>query len=470
MGGGLGGHVADKGRKKKTWLGRRILGARRNMYRSQCHSILENIASDVSSISYDTQDESPCTSKGAPERCKGKRAGSSSSSPRTSTPTVRKTPSSSAKRSSVMPTPTPTPTSTPVTPVTLSTPAQEEITMISPPACGSASSSDAAGALSKLPIPRLPKISSVVSFANNTPLPVVKRHKHIVPKDLLGDSNNSFEQEEELLNYFRRQGDDDSKTSTLRMLLERNKDTFGTTNVKAASVCSFVSSSTTRSVSRGGSAGAATAATVRRRVSFDPPPPPPDTPKKFSFVPISPISPHSPQFVTPQTPSSLPSPLTRPSSVAADPPLSSVVFACASSSSDAPLLHNVLNNPNQMYSTGWRSQSVPACVLPDITPVPSEMTDFDMTESDSSNHLSDAQFILRLTPWTTRVTYVKYPVKLPFKSNCPFEIQSQRNATNAVNSINKLSGFFKIGRSLPVSKKTSPSFRRGSNRNSQSAE
>lgn len=30
---------------------------------------------------------------------------------------------------------------------------------------------------------------------------------------------------------------------------------------------------------------------------------------------------------------------------------------------------------------------MPACVIPEITPVPSEAADFDMTESDSSNLL-----------------------------------------------------------------------------------
>uniref|UniRef100_A0A146KYP4 DNA-binding protein RFX5 n=1 Tax=Lygus hesperus TaxID=30085 RepID=A0A146KYP4_LYGHE len=330
------------------------------------------------------QDESPSTSKGAPERCKGKRSNSASSA--VATPVKKGT----GKRSvAPTPTPTPTPASTPVTPVTPVTPITPAEDMIVSPA---GSTSDI-GVLTKLPIPRLPKIPTNKPFTNTNPLPVIKRHKPIVPKDLIGDSNNSLEQEEELLNYFRRQGDDESKGSTLRMLLERSKDSANGGNATGGKSIS-ISTSTASSAAvpgtsvRSSSTGVNTGATMRRRVSFDPPPPP-DTPKKFSFVPISPISPHSPQFVTPQTPSSLPSPHFRSASVA-DPPLSAAVLTtCAStSSSDAPLLHTILNNPHQMYSSGtWRSQSVPACTLPDLTPVPSEPTDFDMTESDSSNLL-----------------------------------------------------------------------------------
>lgn len=132
------------------------------------------------------------------------------------------------------------------------------------------------------------------------------------------ENGNSLEQEEELLRYFQ-SGSDEPKVSQLRLLLERKEDK----------------------------------SQVRRRVSFETVP---ESPKKFSFVPISPVSP----FVQPQR------------------------VLHRSSSVNSPVGKGQKKAPVPVKQEE-RSQSVPMS-LPQDTPVPSETIDFGI-DTDSSNLL-----------------------------------------------------------------------------------
>ncbi|KAK9504272.1 hypothetical protein O3M35_010645 [Rhynocoris fuscipes] len=195
--------------------------------------------------------------------------------------------------------------------------------------------------------------TSKIKVSELPPIPALKRLKSNQPNKTGRESEflengNSLEQEEELLKYFQRPSpDDEPKVSQLRMLLERSK-----TDDK----------------------------TARRRVSFEVVPESPNSQKKFSFVPISPIS-NSP-FISPK---SIASPqqrvMQRSSSVNC--------FNKGMARKEIPLLQNMMQS---RYESGPseinRSQSVPTTQLPQITPVPSEATDFDInTDTDSSNLL-----------------------------------------------------------------------------------
>ncbi|XP_014258912.1 probable serine/threonine-protein kinase DDB_G0286465 [Cimex lectularius] len=210
----------------------------------------------------------------------------------------------------------------------------------------------------KLPIPRLPKIPKVVDNASSQS---VKKQKPLQPKPANGreteflESGNSLEQEEELMNYFRKSSEEEPKVSQLRMLLERNKED------KCA----------------------------RRRVSFETVPESPNSQKKFSFVPISPISsspfapPTSKTFSSPhkmvQRSNSVSSPLYKGSRKEAAQLLPPPV--------PQQQIQPVYSNMNQFNET-VRSQSVPTLAdLPHITPVPSDVTDFTDLDTDSSNLL-----------------------------------------------------------------------------------
>lgn len=168
----------------------------------------------------------------------------------------------------------------------------------------------------KVPIPRL-----VRQAKTDQPLPFIRKQlKPLQPKQEQSflENGNSLEQEEELLRYFQ-SGTEEPKVSQLRLLLERKEDK----------------------------------GQVRRRVSFETVP---ESPKKFSFVPISPVSP----FVQPQR------------------------VLHRSNSVNSP----VGKGPKPMpapVSLAERSQSVPM-VFPQDTPVPSEIVDFGL-DTDSSNLL-----------------------------------------------------------------------------------
>uniref|UniRef100_T1I669 RFX-type winged-helix domain-containing protein n=2 Tax=Rhodnius prolixus TaxID=13249 RepID=T1I669_RHOPR len=209
-------------------------------------------------------------------------------------------------------------------------------------------------------VPSSPNVTtSKLKITDLPPIPPLKRLKSVQLKSTTGgheteflENGNSLEQEEELLKYFQRpSSDDEPKVSQLRMLLERSK-----TDDK----------------------------TARRRVSFEVVPESPNSQKKFSFVPISPIS-NSP-FISPKNISSPQRVLLRSSSVN-----SSCSKNTTSVKKEIPLLQNMMQSKfeNSGPSETCRSQSVPtAAQFPQITPVPSEPTDFDInTDTDSSNLL-----------------------------------------------------------------------------------